>query len=119
MVTATILPNDPELLFAERLAKLLDDQFRFGTWGFGLDAIIGLLPVGGDVIAMALSFVLVGIGIRKGLSRFYIMRMLFNIVLAFVVGLIPVIGDIAYIKVRPNLRNVELLRVGMQKLRQS
>jgi len=102
--------SEAEFLFAERLATLLDNQFRFGRWGFGLDAIIDLLPVGGDVIVLGLSLVLVVIGLRMGLPRSSIVRMLVNISAAFVIGLVPIVGDLAYLLVRPNMRNLEILR---------
>jgi len=102
--------HESELLLAERIATLLDNQFRFGRWGFGLDAILDLLPVGGDVIVLVLSLSLVAIGWRIGLSRAALARMLANIGLAFVIGLVPVIGEFSYIVLRPNMRNLGILK---------
>jgi hypothetical protein len=110
MKTIHVQPTTLEFRLAERLAILLDDQFRIGNWGFGLDAIVDLLPVGGDVVVLALSLYLVFVAFRMELPREEIARMLFNIVLAFLVGLIPVIGDVAYLAFKPNMRNLEILR---------
>jgi len=106
----TVLPHDPELAFAERLANLLDNQFKIGVWGFGLDAIIDLLPIGGDTIILLLSLILVFIAWRRNLPQKDISRMLTNISLAFLIGLIPIIGDIAYLAFKPNIRNLEILQ---------
>ena len=110
-----VQPTTLEFRLSERLATLLDDQFRIGNWGFVLDAIVDLLPVGGDVVILILSLYLVFVAILMDLSREEIARMLFNIILAFVVGLIPFIGDVAYLAFKPNMRNLEILRKHVYK----
>jgi hypothetical protein len=110
MPTIQTAAVNPVFTSAERLANLLDNQVRFGAWGFGLDAFLDLLPISGDLIVLALSLYLVWLGFRLGASREDITRMLVNVGVAFAVGLIPVIGDVAYLLLRPNLRNLEILR---------
>ena len=110
MQTATIKRSSSGLAIAEQIANLLENQFRFGKWGFGLDSILDLLPIGGDVIVMLLSLSLLAIGLQMGVSRTDLLRMAGNILLAFLIGLVPVIGDVAYLAFRPNMRNLEILR---------
>ena len=110
MQTVPLTRIPPGMALAEQIAALLENQFRFGAWGFGLDAILDLLPFGGDVIVLLLSCSLVLIGLQMGLSRSELGRMLANISIAFFIGLIPVIGDVAYLAFRPNMRNLEILR---------
>ncbi len=101
---------NPDIALAERIATLLDNQFRIGKWGFGIDAIIDLLPVGGDTIVLLLSLSLVLIGVKMRIPGSAIATMLANIAFAFVIGLIPLLGDAAYFLYRPNVRNLAILR---------
>jgi hypothetical protein len=102
--------TNPEFRLAERLATLLDNQFKVGKWSFGLDAIIDLLPIGGDTIVLLLSFYLIYVAFRMKVPTGAIIRMLLNIGFAFIVGLVPVRGDVAYLAFKPNMRNLEILR---------
>ncbi|WP_192821998.1 DUF4112 domain-containing protein [Rufibacter sp. LB8] len=112
MNTSPEIPLDDRLRWVQSVSKLLDNQFTFpGTnFKFGLDPIIGLLPVVGGMSTMAMSGVLVMTMARHGASRYLIMRMLFNVVLDTVIGMIPVLGWIFDFTYKANQRNVELLR---------
>lgn len=110
MQQATISKPSTALAIAEQIANILENQFRFGKWGFGLDSIIDLLPVGGDIIVLLLSLSLLVLGARMKLPKSELLKMVINIAIAFAVGLIPVLGDAAYLAFRPNMRNLEILR---------
>lgn len=96
----------------DRYATLMDARFRVpGTRiRFGLDPIIGLLPGIGDALGLALSLYVVVEAIRLGVSRRVLFRMLRNVALEALVGVVPVLGDVFDIGFKANLRNATLLR---------
>lgn len=98
------------LIFAASLANLLDNQFGFGKYKFGLSAIIDLIPGVGDIIDAAISFYLVWIAINMKVPGLIIFHMVWNILVNFIIGLIPILGDAAYIFRRVNLKNLKLLQ---------
>jgi uncharacterized protein DUF4112 len=96
----------------EALAKLMDGAFVVpGTSiRFGLDGIIGLLPVAGDVIAGLVSTYLVWEARQLGAPRWLIGRMLANVFLDTAIGSVPVVGDAFDVLFRANMKNMALLR---------
>ena len=40
---------------ARKLARLMDDRFKIAGFGFGLDGIIGLIPVAGDLFTSGMG----------------------------------------------------------------
>ena len=96
----------------DRYATLMDARFRVpGTRiRFGLDPIIGLLPGVGDALGLALSLYVVVEAIRLGVSKRVLFRMLRNVALEALVGVVPVLGDVFDIGFKANLRNAALLR---------
>lgn len=99
----------------DRYAKTLDSKFRipFTRIRFGLDPVIGLLPGIGDVAGLGLSMYLIGEAIKVGAGPKVLVRMLANVLVEFVVGLVPVLGDAFDVFWKANNRNVELLRAHM------
>ncbi|MDS0298516.1 DUF4112 domain-containing protein [Halogeometricum sp. S1BR25-6] len=93
------------------LADLMDDAVTIpGTnKGIGLDSLIGLVPVSGDIVTAAVSLYTVGEAVRAGADSGIIKKMLFNIAVDLGVGSIPVLGDIFDIFWKSNVRNAELL----------
>ena len=96
----------------EALAKLLDVAFIVpGTnVRYGIDGLIGLIPVVGDVITTALSLWLVKEARALGAPWHITARMLGNVALDGVVGIVPVVGDAFDVMFRANSRNMRLLR---------
>ncbi len=105
-------PVDARLKWVTAASHLLDNQFRLpGTkFRFGLDPLMGLVPIVGDLGSFAISGALVMTMARHGASRHVILRMLFNIFLDAIIGIIPVIGWIFDFTYKANQRNVELLQ---------
>ncbi|MDO7845681.1 DUF4112 domain-containing protein [Hymenobacter sp. M29] len=103
---------DERLRWVERIAKLMDSQFTLpGTrFRFGLDPILGLLPVVGDLGTTAVSVALLLTMFRHGASGAVVVRMALNILLDTVVGAIPLLGNVFDFAYRSNERNVALLR---------
>lgn len=104
-----------EVKKAKFLATLLDAQFKIGEVRFGLDPILSAVPVVGNLIGVGISFYVVGIGMRHRISFFDQMRMIGNIILDFLAGLIPVIGVIFDIGVKANLKNIKILEGYLEK----
>ena len=101
----------------EALANLLDTAVLIpGTnVRFGLDALIGLVPVVGDVVSAALSLYLVREARALGAPRHLVLRMLGNVALDGVVGAVPLAGDAFDVLWRANRRNMALLRKWLEK----
>lgn len=93
------------------LAKLLDNSISIpGTgWRFGLDAIIGLVPVVGDLIGAILSGYIVLEAARAEVPAFTLARMLANVGIDALVGSVPAVGDIFDAAWKANIKNVSLL----------
>lgn len=101
-------PNLP--VRVRRLAHLMDDSIRLpGGYRIGWDALLGLIPVVGDVSSAAVSVYIVGEAARAGASRIVLARMCLNILLETVVGAIPIAGDVFDAAFKANIRNLNLL----------
>src|SRR3954451_6082675 len=106
------LSREQRLARLEAVAKLLDVAFILpGTnIRYGIDGIIGLIPVVGDLIATALSLWLVREARALGAPWHVTARMLGNVAIQGVVGTVPVAGDAFDVLFRANMRNARLLR---------
>ena len=93
-------------------ATLLDVAFVLpGTnIRYGVDGIVRLIPVVGDLIASAFSLWLVREARALGAPWHVTARMLGNVAIQGVVGAVPVAGDAFDVLFRANMRNVRLLR---------
>ena len=93
------------------LKRALDEAFRVpGTnITFGWDAIIGLVPWAGDVLTSLLSCAIIVQAHRMRIPRVVVVRMLINVALDFVIGVVPVVGDVADVFWKSNSKNFELL----------
>lgn len=117
----TIAKTDPvahRLARLERLARLLEARWTIPLIGrpVGLDGVIGLIPVAGDVICAVIAAGIVVEGARLGARRRTVWRMAANVVIDLLLGLVPVIGDYADILYRVNSRNLALLRRDLDRL---
>jgi hypothetical protein len=94
------------------LARLMDAQFRIpGTnFRFGLDAIIGIIPGGGDLSTFAISSYMMWIMARNGASGYVLARMVLNVLIDTVIGSIPIIGDLFDMVYKSNMRNLRLMQ---------
>lgn len=81
----------------------------------GLDTIVGLVPVVGDLAGAALGSWLVWEARNLGLSKFRIARMMGNVGLDALLGLVPVVGDAADFLFRSNTRNLRMLKRHLDK----
>jgi hypothetical protein len=111
------LTREQRLARLDALAKLLDVAFILpGTnIRYGIDGLIGLIPVVGDIITTAISLWLVREARALGAPWHITARMLGNVALDGVVGLVPLAGDAFDVMFRANVRNVRMLRRWMDK----
>jgi hypothetical protein len=104
----------------EALAVLLDVAFVVpGTKvRYGLEGIIGLVPIVGDLVSKVISLWIVREARALGAPWHVTARMLGNVALDGFVGLVPVAGDAFDVVFRANMRNVRLLRRWLELERQ-
>lgn len=95
----------------DRLAWLLDESIRLpGGYRIGLDSLVGLIPgIGDGVGAITSSYVLIE-GYRAGAPRSVMARMVVNVLVEALVGVVPVLGDLFDMAWKSNSRNVALLQ---------
>ena len=93
------------------LAQFLDNAIQIpGTrWRFGFDAIVGLIPVAGDLIGGLLSGYIILEAARAEVPTLTLARMLANVGIDTLVGSVPALGDLFDAAWKANIKNVELL----------
>ena len=94
------------------LASFLDSHYRVpGTnIRFGWDALLGLVPGIGDIAAFGPSAFLVYKAHKLGARKRVVSQMAINSGVDFVLGGIPVLGDLFDLAFKANNRNIDLLK---------
>jgi hypothetical protein len=95
----------------DRLSWLMDELITVPGlgWRFGLDAIVGLIPGFGDTATTLVSFYILASAVRYRVPKVTLLRMGLNIGIDYVVGSLPLVGDIFDAWWKSNQMNVELL----------
>ncbi|KAI9322202.1 hypothetical protein BX666DRAFT_587960 [Dichotomocladium elegans] len=96
-------------------AHWLDSGFGCCCCRVGIDPLIGLIPVVGDFAGVLLALYIVQVSSRASLPQAVLSQMMMNIVMDFVVGLVPVLGDIMDFAFKCNTRNAVLLETYLYK----
>lgn len=93
------------------ISWVFDELFRIpGTnFRFGLDALLGLLPGGGDLAGGAISAYAIVVAARLGAPPAVIARMTLNVAIDALFGMIPLLGDLFDASWKANRKNVDLL----------
>ncbi len=104
-------PRSTGLDELRRWAVLLDSAFKVpGTnVRFGLDAIIGLVPGLGDLVAPVYTLILLGTALKMRVPAVVVARMVLNAGIDMLLGLVPFAGDVADVFWKADLRNIALL----------
>lgn len=93
-----------------RLGYLMDKSIPLpGGLRIGLDGLIGLIPGVGDALTSTVSGWIILQARSAGAPTSLILRMLLNVFVDFLVGLIPLAGDLFDFAFKANVRNVRLL----------
>jgi hypothetical protein len=113
------LPRDQHerLERLHRLAHMMDSAIRIpGTrLRIGADSIVGLVPGIGDTLALVPGLYIIGMGWQMGASKSALGRMGMNAAIDYVVGSIPLLGDLFDAGYKSKLKNVALLREDLTK----
>jgi hypothetical protein len=101
----------------EGLEQLLERSFTVPgiNQPIGLDAIVGLIPVAGDVLTAAMGAYLVWEANNLGLPKWKLWRMAGNVAFDSAVGAIPVAGDVFDFLFRSNTRNLRIVKRHLDK----
>ena len=101
----------------EAMEALLERAFPLpGTSRrIGLDSIVGLVPVLGDVITAAMGAWLIWEAKNLGMSKFHIARMSGNVAFDTAIGFVPLLGDVIDFVFRSNTRNLRIVKKWLDK----
>jgi hypothetical protein len=90
----------------------MDDLFRVPVlgWRFGLDALVGIIPGIGDTGTTLVSFYILAAAVRHRVPKITLLRMGMNLAFDYLVGALPLVGDLADAWWKSNQKNVALLR---------
>lgn len=100
---------DNRLKIAAALAALLDRRYKVFNVRFGIDPILNMIPVIGDVLGVILGLFIVYTAVKMNLPQRKISQMVRNIVIDFFIGIVPVVGSIADVFYRSNLKNMQII----------
>ncbi|HBG17903.1 MAG TPA: DUF4112 domain-containing protein [Desulfobulbaceae bacterium] len=103
-------PSHSRLQRLRALSRLLDSAIPLpGGYRIGLDGIIGLIPGFGDIAGSIASSYIIIESARLGASTATLLRMVMNVLVESVIGLIPFLGDLFDIVWKANERNMALM----------
>jgi hypothetical protein len=100
------------LASCRKMAYRLDmSLFNIAGIRFGWESVIGLIPFAGDAFGVGMAMILFkkANSIEGGLDSSIRARMILNILLDFLVGLVPFVGDLVDAMFKCNTKNVRLL----------
>lgn len=112
-----VMTREQRFARIDALSKLLDVAFVVpGTKiRYGIDGLIGLVPIFGDILTTAISLWIVREARALGAPKYLVARMLGNVAVDGVVGLVPFAGDAFDVMFRANMRNMRMLKRWMDK----
>ena len=113
MKKRSILPKGEipqELQQIARLSKLMDSSIAIPIINkrIGLEPIIGLIPVAGDVVGFAISTWIMTVLIRNNGSGKVMAKMSLNILVDLILSFVPILGNILDFFVKTNQKNLNL-----------
>ena len=104
-------PQAERRLWLKLLSSWTDNVFEIPglRWRFGIDPIIGLVPVVGDLASAALSFYILSVAAQMRVPRSTLVRMGLNVGIDYVFGSIPLFGNVFDFVWKANQKNMKLL----------
>lgn len=106
---------EEELRQFEQLAKLLDTRFSLFGVRFGVDSVLGLIPVAGDITTGAAGLYALGHAFRLDLPKRAKAHIVWNILFDTALGSIPVVGDIFDFFFKSNTKNFKVVEKHLRK----
>lgn len=108
---------DAALARVTLVARLMDSIVAIpGTnVRLGFDALIGLVPVVGDLVSQAIASYIIWEAHQLGVSKVTLWRMIGNSLIDTVIGAIPFAGDAFDVAFRANMKNLRLLQQHLEK----
>lgn len=100
---------------ANAVASWLDDKIKVLGFGIGLDGLIGLVPVAGDVFAAIMGLFHLNLARKLNLGLSVQFALVFNLLLDLVLGAVPVLGDLFDFAFRSHRRNLKVIEKALQK----
>ena len=98
-----------ELKIARTIAKIMDGRYEIFGFKFGLDPIIGLVPVVGDILPFLVGLYLLWLGRKMGVPENKYRKMWLNLLIDTTVGTIPAVGDVGDFLFRSFEKNFKIL----------
>ena len=101
----------------EAMEKLLENTFVIPGINrpVGLDAIVGLIPVVGDIVTGLMGAYIVWEARNLGMSKWQISRMAANVGIDTALGAVPIAGEVFDFLWRSNTRNLKIVRKHLDK----
>nr|WP_198662619.1 DUF4112 domain-containing protein [Primorskyibacter marinus] len=101
---------------AEAMAHRMDSAFRVPLTPIrlGWDSILGLIPGVGDTLTLAPAVYIMHLAHRSGAPKPTLTRMAINSGVDWLIGLVPLLGDVLDVGYKSNIRNAALLRAHVE-----
>ncbi|MDO3382019.1 DUF4112 domain-containing protein [Gilvimarinus algae] len=117
MPTPSRAEQQARLARLDKFSRFTDSSLSvpFTNFRIGTEAVLGLLPVVGDLAGLLLSGYVLLEAHRAGASRRVKVRIMINMAIDFLGGLIPIAGDVFDAFFKANTRNTKLLREYLQQ----
>ncbi len=113
------IPTDPHSVRqrVEAMEKLLERSFVIPGINrtVGLDSIVGLVPVVGDLVTTLMGAWIIWEARNLGMSKWQLSRMAANVGFDTLLGAIPFAGDVADFFFRSNSRNLRIIKKHLDK----
>jgi len=108
---------DAALARITMVARTMDSLYAIpGTKiRLGLDAILGLVPVAGDLISQAIATYIIWEARQLGVSKLTLARMFANTLVDTMIGAVPLAGDVFDVVFRANMKNLRILQRHLEK----
>ena len=111
--------NDPASVYRriQMMEQLTERSMTIPGIGFpiGMDAVIGLVPVLGDIFGVAMGTYIVWEARNLNMPAWHIMRMAGNVAFDGLIGFVPVVGDAFDFAFRSNSRNLRIVKNYLRK----